>query len=171
MWKGYALAQDFMSAEAFAAREHLNRYQKVKLSEHLSGQRTEKEEEAIAELAAAEARKDAIEHVQQTRAGLQAFLDEAADFIEVWPSLDCREFGLGRGSDLWLTWCVATIPSCKDRSHHRRGTSAHLRHWCWCAEAVVLPGWPHPITVHTALAFACGIAHLSSHTRVLPDRR
>eukprot|EP00892_Ulva_mutabilis_P002647 jgi/Ulvmu1/12383/UM009_0029.1 len=96
-WKNYALAQDFMSAEAFAAREHLNQYHKVTMEHHLAGPRSKEEEQAIAELAATDARKEALEHIQETRAGLDAFLSEAADAVKV--RLPCANAVLYRSLD------------------------------------------------------------------------
>lgn len=83
MWKTYALAQDFMSPEAFAARKQLKQLQQTALDRQEAGQLAKEEEQALAELAVSNARREAVEHIQDTQAGLQQFLDEAADAIEV----------------------------------------------------------------------------------------
>lgn len=85
-WKSYALAQDFMSAEAFAARQHLTQSQQAVLEQQDVARRTPEQERAVAEAVAAQARQEAVEHIEEARAGLQAFLDEAADAVEVRPA-------------------------------------------------------------------------------------
>lgn len=82
-WKKYALAQDFMSAEAFAARKQLKQFQDTVLNRQMAALRTKEEDRALAELVFEVARKEAMVHIQDTQAGLQQFLVEAADAQEV----------------------------------------------------------------------------------------